>query len=203
MNTRHLGVRARNVLSLAAWLTLAVPACAKGPYVWVTDLPAGRNDAAETVVEPGDVLGVRVFNQDAMSTRARVRDDGKISVPFAGELAAAGKGPGVVAKEIEQRLKSYVVTPVVTVTLDEPRQPTVAVVGEVSHPGVYPIDASAGVLKALALAGGMTEFASHDDIYVLPRTGTARIRFSYRALTENETHATSFRLRAGDTVVVE
>jgi polysaccharide export outer membrane protein len=190
-------------LAAACLLACAIGCGGGGPYVWVAQLPNDAAAGAEYLIEPGDVLNVRVFNQEAMSTRARVRSDGKISVPFAGDVQVGGKAPAVVAHELEVKLKAFVVTPTVTVTVDEFIQPAVAVLGEVSHPGVYNIDASAGVLRALALAGGMTDYASHDNIYVLRRVGPPRIRFTYRALIDNEPRAASFRLRAGDAVVVE
>jgi polysaccharide export outer membrane protein len=186
------------------WLVVGAWACgSSGPYVWVADLQADPAAGTDYVIESGDVLGVRVFNQEAMSTKARVRTDGKISVPFAGDVQVSGKSPVAVARELEARLKSYVVTPSVTVTVDEFQSPSIAVIGEVAHPGVYNIDSAAGVLRALALAGGMTDYASHSNIYVLRRAAQQRIRFSYHALTDNEPRAAAFRLHAGDTIVVE
>jgi polysaccharide export outer membrane protein len=166
-------------------------------------LPPDETSGADYLIEAGDMLSVRVFNQDAMSTRARVRSDGKISVPFVGDVPVRGKAPAAVAKDLEARLKSFVVTPAVTVTVDEFQQPSIAVVGEVAHPGVYNIEPSVGVLRALALAGGVTEYANHDNIYVLRRVGPRRIRVTYRALIDNELRAAALHLRAGDTVVVE
>jgi polysaccharide biosynthesis/export protein len=166
-------------------------------------MPNEERAGADYVVEPGDMLSVRVFNQESMSTRARVRSDGRISAPFVGDVSVAGKAPVAVAHDLEARLKTFVVNPVVTVTVDEFAQPAVAVVGEVAHPGVYNIDGQSGVLRALALAGGITDYASHDNVYVLRHGGPQRVRFTYRALTDNEPHAASFRLRGGDTVVVE
>jgi polysaccharide export outer membrane protein len=184
-------------------LSVFAPGCTAGPYVWVSDLPPEGAFGSDYLVETGDTLSVRVFNQDTMSTRTRVRSDGKISVPFLGDVAVRGKTPSAVARDLEARFKSYVVTPAVTVTVDEFQQPTVAVVGEVAHPGVYTIEPSVGVLRALALAGGLTDYASHDNIYVLRPAGPRRIRLTYRALTENEPRAGAFHLQAGDTVVVE
>jgi polysaccharide export outer membrane protein len=190
-------------LALACVQSWLAGCASHGPYVWVKELPTAEGPAADYVVEPGDVLSIHVFNQDAMSTRARVRSDGRISAPFVGDVAVAGKTPVAVARELEGRLKAFVVNPVVAVMVDEFAQPAVAVTGEVTHPGVYNIDGHSGVLRALALAGGLTDYASHDNIYVLRHVGPRRVRFSYRALTENEPHAASFRLLGGDTVVVE
>jgi polysaccharide export outer membrane protein len=73
----------------------------------------------------------------------------------------------------------------------------------VAHPGTVAIERNAGLLQALANAGGLTETASRDDIYVLRSTPVPRrIRFTYELLTKNPPTST-FRLRPGDVVVVE
>jgi polysaccharide export outer membrane protein len=202
----HYPRQARTLASLfgGCILLLASNGCgAGGSYVWVADLPPLAGASADYAIMPGDLLSVRVYNQDAMSTKARVRSDGKISVPLAGDVEVAGKPPVTVAHELEARLKAFVVTPAVTVMVEEFSPPSVVVVGEVVHPGVYNLDTSASVLRALALAGGVSEYASRDNIYVLRAVAPRRVRFTYRDLTENEPRATSYRLRAGDTVVVE
>ena len=67
-----------------------------------------------------------------------------------------------------------------TVNVDEYQPINVAVIGEVSHPGSYPLEATSGVMQALASAGGMTEYASRDRIFVLRKTpALRRIRFTF------------------------
>ena len=150
------------------------------------------------------MLSVRVFEQEAMSSRVKVRGDGKVSLPFLGETEVRGKRPSDVARELEAKLKEYVVTPRVTVNVDEFQPITVSVLGEVTHPGSYQLDATAGVLQALANAGGMNEFADRDRIFVLRKTPSLRrIRFTFEALKRNEPRAATFMLQGGDVVVVE
>src|SRR5436853_6353483 len=104
-----------------AWPLLLALACAgPGQYVWIDDLPAAP--AAEAyLIGPGDVISLRVYNQDAMSVKARVRPDGKVSMPFLNDVAAAGYTPEVLGQQIQSRLKDYLNVPVVTVSVDEPR----------------------------------------------------------------------------------
>jgi polysaccharide export outer membrane protein len=175
-----------------------------GPYVWAKELPPEADTVpTDYAISPGDLINVRVFNQDAMTTRARVRADGKISMPFVGDVLVAGKPPAVAAREIEISLKSFINAPNVTVTVEEFTPATVSVVGEVAKPGTVVIERGATVLTALAAAGGLTENAARDDIYVLRERPTAlRIRFTYDSLTQNPPSRT-FRLRAGDVIVVE
>jgi polysaccharide export outer membrane protein len=174
-----------------------------GVFVWSSDLPPEENSPAAYAISAGDSLSVRVYGQDGMSTHAKVRGDGKISVPFLGDVLVAGKQPAVAAKEIESSLKSFITTPNVTVSVDEFQPITVSVIGEVTHPGSIAIDRDTTLLQVLANSGGLTENASRDDIYVLRRTPVPRrIRFTYELLTRSPP-SSAFRLRAGDVVVVE
>jgi len=196
------------VLSVLATL----PGCKSvGEYVWVDDLPpAPKQVETDYVIAVGDVISVRVWNQEAMSSpRTRVRSDGKISLPFLNDVEAAGVAPTVLAKRLQARLKEFIVNPVVTVALEDRRLLSVPVLGEVTRKGTYELDSSAGVLQALAAAGGMTEYAHPDRIFVLRPNASVenapalRIRFDYDALTRASGRGPAFRLQAGDVVVVE
>ncbi len=195
-----------NARPLSAALLFALVAaplgCASAPYVSVNDLP---EDAAghEYLIATGDMLNVRVFNEENMSTRARVRNDGRIAVPLLGDVMVRNRTPSDVSKELNARFKAYVVSPVVTITVEETQPTSVSVLGEVTKPGIYTVDRSSGVLQALAAAGGLTEYASNSGIYVVRRDPSARIRFSFAGLTDADSRAASFRLRTGDVVVVE
>lgn len=197
----------------AALLMLLAAASCHGPsggWIPIERLPPTPPPDSEYRIAPGDVLSVRVWNQDSMSqSHARVRDDGRISVPFLHDVAVMGQTPAALSRRLESDLRSYIVNPVVTVTVDEVRPLRVSVIGEVTHPGVHELERGAGVLIALAAAGGLTPYAHPDSVYVLrpaaspAQGGPMRIRFTFAALTRAERPAASFVLRHGDTVVVE
>ncbi|MGH7285763.1 MAG: polysaccharide biosynthesis/export family protein [Polyangiaceae bacterium] len=193
----------RWVVGCAIALSVSVASCAsQGSYVWVDDL-AETQAPDEYTIQPGDVIAVTVFGQDNMSTHARVRSDGRIALPFLGDVEVRGKSPPAVSRELEGRYKQYVVAPAVTVTVEESQPTSVSVLGEVNHPGVYTLDPSAGVLQGLAAAGGVTDYASLGSIFVVRRSPTQRIRFTYASLTQGSGRGVTFRLHAGDVVVVE
>jgi polysaccharide export outer membrane protein len=159
--------------------------------------------STDYVISAGDGVSIRVFGQDAISTHAKVRSDGKISVPFLGDVLVAGKPPTVVAREMEAGLKNFITSPNVTVTVDEFQPTMVSIIGEVAHPGTLSVERNSGLLQALANAGGLTENASRDGIYVLREKPVARrIRFTYELLARTPPTST-FRLRPGDVIVVE
>jgi polysaccharide biosynthesis/export protein len=179
-----------------------------GAFIPVSDFEA-PSSGDQYLVLPGDVLQVRVFQQEAMSARVKVRADGKISLPFVNEVLVAGKAPAVIAAELQGRLKEFVNTPVVTVSLEETRPLTVSVVGEVVRPGTVTLELGAGVLQAIAGAGGLTDFAQKEGIFVLRtvlrdgRPQPVRVRFTWEELTRGAGKAARFALVAGDVVVAE
>jgi polysaccharide biosynthesis/export protein len=195
--------------SWAISIALVAVCCSSvGPYVWVDDYKPPTGDSADPDfrISPGDVLAVRVLQQDSLSTRERVRQDGKVSLPLLHDVQAEGLSPGALAKQIEGRLKGegYLVAANVNVIVEETRPLVVPVLGEVTHPGQYNLDRGAGVVEALAAAGGFTDFAHRDRIFVLRRQAElTRIRFTFEALSRGRGRASGFRLQAGDAVVVE
>lgn len=90
-----------------------------GQYVWYRELPNIERSAAagDYVIGIGDELSIRVYEQDALSSDVKIRSDGKIALPLAGEVVAAGKRPAELSAELERLLKQFIVTPRVTVNV--------------------------------------------------------------------------------------
>jgi polysaccharide export outer membrane protein len=187
-------------------MMLLVSCAGPGNYVWVNDLPPASSEGKDDyLIRDGDLLTVRVFNQEPLSTHARVRSDGRLAMPELGDIDVRGKRPSAVKAELEARLKDYVNAPSATVTVDESQPISISVLGEVGHPGVFPVDSRATIAQVLALAGGLTEYASRDRIFVVRAGGpqTVRVRFTYEAVSRGELVTAAFALRQGDLVVVE
>jgi polysaccharide export outer membrane protein len=185
---------------------LSVAACASG----TGGIPVEqyRDEApavpSEYIISSGDAVSIQVWDQPQMSAKVRVRSDGRISLPFVNDMEAEGKTPTKLASDIEATLKSVVLTPKVTVVVEDSKPATISVIGEVSKPGNQPLERDSGVASALAAAGGFTNFAHRDRIYVIRgKPKPVRIHFTYKALTEGTGAASAFRLRAGDVIVVE
>jgi polysaccharide biosynthesis/export protein len=191
-----------SLVTLALWCGCYTP---KGAFITVDDFAATA--PREYVIGVGDAISVRVFQHEDMSARVRVRVDGFVSLPLVNEVRAAGKTPPALAHELTARFKDFINTPAVTVMLEETRPLTVSILGEVTRAGVQTLEPGAGVLQALAAAGGLNDFAHPDGIFVVRRVpGEAqpiRIRFTWRALSEGSGKAAGFLLQPGDVVVAE
>jgi polysaccharide export outer membrane protein len=192
---------------LSSSLTCLVLGCGSaGGSIQVDQLPDPPASAStqEYIIGVGDLLNVQVYNDEKASGRMRVRSDGRISLPFVNDIEAIGKTPTKLASDIEGSLKTVILNPSVTVSVEESKPLNISVLGEVSKPGLQTVDRNTGVAQALAAAGGLTTFAHKDRIFVVRNDPTPmRIRFSYEDLTRNVGKGHLFRLQAGDVVVVE
>ncbi|HYQ44935.1 MAG TPA: polysaccharide biosynthesis/export family protein [Polyangiaceae bacterium] len=191
----------------AAFLSLSAAGCASaGTFTWYQDVPKGdwATDTNEYVIGVGDTISIRVYEQEGLSSSVKIRRDGKFAMPLTGELLAAGKHPSELAKEVDARLKEFVVSPRTTINIESSQPVTVTAVGEIAHIGTLTLEPPARLIEALAQAGGPTEFADRSRIFVLRRFPQfQRIRFSYDSIVHNEGGAASFPLRTGDVLVVE
>jgi polysaccharide export outer membrane protein len=157
---------------------------------------------AEYRLAAGDKLRIEVYKDAQLSQSLQIRPDGKITVPLIGDLEAADRTPIELRDTITRQLKEYMTNPVVTVIVVEATPAIAYVVGEVNHPG--PVTLQGGqftVLQALAVAGGLKDFASARNIRILRKaaSGINTIGFDYKEAVRG---ATPVYLRPGDTVVV-
>jgi polysaccharide biosynthesis/export protein len=190
-------------LAVAAMMSVPASACkSTGSFVWVQDVPS-QSEVKDFLIRDTDTVSVRVYQQDPLSSQQRVRPDGKIVVPMAGEFTARGKRPKELGKEIEDKLKGFLVTPIVTVSVEQSAQVAIAVVGQVRNAGSFNMDPGSNVLQALASAGGLNDFANDEYIFVIRRGMDQRVRFKFADLRNGDKKAVAFALQAGDVVVVE
>jgi polysaccharide export outer membrane protein len=122
---------------------------------------------SEYQLGPDDVIEVLVYQEKDLGATVPVRPDGKISIPLIGEMPASGKTAKQLQQEITVKYTEYIAKPAVTVVVKEVNSPKVAVLGEVKNPGVYKIKDRATLLDAIAMAGGLTEYAKKDKITVI------------------------------------
>jgi polysaccharide export outer membrane protein len=166
-------------------LVLALAACAGPPplggspnirVVQASELPPPqRSDLMGKdrpyLIGPFDKLTIDVFGIDELSEK-KVQTDasGRISFPLVGVIEAAGKTPGELAAVLEERLRGrFIRNPQVTVNLDETVSQVVTVEGQVKEPGLYPVIGRMTLMRAIATAKGVDEFARLNDV-VLFRT---------------------------------
>lgn len=120
------------------------------------------------LIGPFDKLSIDVFGISDLSRREVQTDaSGRISFPLIGVLEASGRTPGELADEIERQLRGrFVRDPQVTVNLEETVSQVITVDGQVVRPGLYPVIGRMTLMRAVATAGGTSEFAKLNDVVV-------------------------------------
>lgn len=176
-------------------------------------LPAQTLQAQTYLIQPGDVIQISVLEDPALDRQALVRPDGRISLPLAGSLEAAGRTPEALEATIRSRLsRDFVTPPTVTVSLVSVGDPeevadgavVVYVLGEVRAPGAYQVQQPADILQVLALSGGVDVFAARDRIQLRRRSadGETTFLFDYEAIEDGATPSGGLPLREGDVIIV-
>lgn len=175
---------------------------ARAPRTGTID-PRAVEMATAYEIGPEDLLDISVWKNVELSRVVPVRPDGKVSLPLVNDIQAAGLTPGQLRDQITTKLAEYIPAPEVSVMVREVHSRKVAVVGAVKMPGRYEMKSPMTVLEAIALAQGLTDFASRDRIVVLRDVDgkTTQIPFNYRKIADGAAQQ-NFFLRSGDIVVV-
>lgn len=126
------------------------------------------------LIGPLDTIGVDVFGVPELTRELQVDASGRIAMPLIGTLDARGKTAAELAGDIETALGGrYVRQPDVTINIKSSVSQVVTVDGQVVEPGLYPVTNQMTLLRAIASAKGLTEFARQDDVVIL-RTSNGR-----------------------------
>ncbi|MGH9542113.1 MAG: polysaccharide biosynthesis/export family protein, partial [Terriglobales bacterium] len=160
---------------------------------------------AEYRLGAGDLLDIQVWHEPEISGKVPIRPDGKIAIPLAGEITAAGLTPGQLKTIITEKLRAYISVPAVTVIVEQVNSRSYNVLGRVAHPGTYVLNSRTRVLDALARAGGLSEFAHPDHIYILRANAAGeakKLKFDYKHVIAGRDDAQDIVIQPGDTVVV-
>lgn len=129
-----------------------------------------KAESAQYRLGAGDLIDISIYNEPDLSLEVRIGLSGKISFPLLGDLTVAGFSPEEVEIHLLERLKGpYLVDPSVTVSIIEYRP--FYVTGEVKKPGSYSFHPGLTVDKAISIAGGFTERASKNKIFVIHDEG--------------------------------
>ncbi len=130
----------------------------------------------EYVIGPGDVLDVVfLFHSDLSTTSLEVRPDGRISLPYLGDVEAAGETPMSLDSLLTHRFAEILRSPEISVIVKKTAARQVYVLGQVHAPGVFPMRGATSLVQAIARAGGMLASASREHVVVLRRVGRDRV----------------------------
>ena len=145
--------------------------------------PPGPKTAVR--LSPGDVIKASYADETIPDQTQKIRRDGKISLPYLGEVTVAGRRVSDLQHELTRRYDEYLDNPEVLVTLENGLA-TVIVSGFATYPGKVTFDRPTTVYQAIMTAGGVTDYGSLSNIHLtriidgVQRTETINLRPNIR-----------------------
>jgi len=137
--------------------------------------PAGAKP--EAILGVGDTLKITVYqNPDLTVDGARISENGQINFPLIGSVAIGGLTVSVAEQKIAKMLRDggFVLRPQVTIQVAQIRSSQISILGQVSKPGRYPIEAvGTKVSEMIAVAGGVLPTGADVVTLVGTRNGRA------------------------------
>ncbi len=151
----------------------------------------------EYKINLGDELSVSVWKEPDFDTKLIVRPDGRISFPLTGDIMVYGKSLPEADEILTEKLSEYVKDPHVSMTITRfgilegqqyiagfismyvEEKPDISVIvtkfgsrkvivlGQVSSPAIYDLEGNARLFDAIAYAGGFTDNAVRDNVFVI------------------------------------
>lgn len=132
------------------------------------------------LIGPLDTIEVSVFGIPDLHREMQVDASGRIAMPLAGTVDARGKTAQELADAIGLALKAhYVRNPEVTVNIKSSVSQVVTIDGSVVEPGLYPVTNQMTLMRVVASAKGLTEFARQEEIVILRTVGNQRMAGLY------------------------
>ena len=156
------------------------------------------------VIGAEDVLNIHVWKEEAFSKTLTVRMDGKISLPLIDDVQAAGYTARQLKDVLTNKLKEFVESPNVSVTVVEANSYKVYISGQVKSPGVYRLRTETSLLQFISMVGGFTDWANQSKIIVISKENgkEKRVIINYKKIVQGKDLGSNIILKAGDTIIV-
>jgi polysaccharide export outer membrane protein len=166
--------------------------------------PRKTSQTGEYKIGAGDVLRILTWKEADFSGSFPVRFDGKITIPFVGDIDVSGRTPTELKAELEETIGRFVDVARVSVAVEQPNSARFFVIGKVAQQGAFPYEGPIRIAQALALAGGFQEFAKLAQIFVIRDVNGELIYFpfNYDDFVNRRQLNGNIVLLPGDTIVV-
>lgn len=135
-------------------------------------------------IGPEDVVEVDVLGQQDFRSRVKVKSDGTIPLPYIGNVQAAGYTAITLAQVVYSRLKTAGIfaEPVVNVEVVSYASRYIIALGELSAPGLVPVDRAYRLSEILARVGGIKPTGT--TYVILTRQGQPEMKLTFDNLAK-------------------
>jgi polysaccharide export outer membrane protein len=203
--------RARTLFLPLALLLAAVV----GPSLRAQDGTAAKPDKRNYIhtLALADRLRVAVYQEDDLTTLARIDARGRVNLPLIGEIAIGGLTVNQAQTAIENAYKDgrFLRNPQVTINVEEYAPREVSIQGQIRNPGRFtlPIESTLSVVELVTKAGGITDIGKGTAVTItriMPdgtkKVFTVDVDSIIKGKKSNNAEDNNFLLQAGDYVYV-
>jgi len=119
-----------------------------------------NHDPSEYLLGSGDLLQIKVFEAEELTSSVRVSSRGFVTLPLIGQMMLKG----LTAREAEQKIEDkygerYIKDPHVSVFVEEHFSQRITLIGQFKNPGTYDYLSKQRLLDVIALGGGLSDKA--------------------------------------------
>ena len=154
------------------------------------------------VLDFGDVLRIQLLGQQDLINSYQLERDGSINLPDVGKIFLAGLSLGEAAKLIKSKVNQAFIGTDSFISLENIRDVSVLLAGDVFNPGVYTLNGSSNMLHALNVAGGISEYGSYRSVKLIRDDIVIDTLDIYDILINGQSTSKN-RLRSGDIIFVD
>ncbi len=168
-------------------------------------------DTIAQELQPGDTIAISVYQDSKLDRQVMVGPSGFISFPLAGQLKAGGLTPQALEKALRAKLRDkyaggldITVSLIASVKQDDEQKPRFYITGEVNKPGPYVLRPGTTVMQAIALSGGLGQFAARKRIQIRRKVAgvESTLLFNYGAFESGADAGGNVELQADDVIIV-
>lgn len=162
--------------------------------------------SSDYLLQPGDLVEIKVFMEDNMDRTLRIGGQGSITFPLVGNVKLAGYSVSSAENVLSASLKKYLLNPQVSMFIKEYGNKTVYVLGQVTKPSAIqiPPERPLTVLEAITSVGGFTDIAAPSKVRVLRENNGKHenIDIDVSQITKMGNKSLDIALKPGDVVFV-
>ena len=154
------------------------------------------------ILDFGDVLRIQLIGQQDSIDSYQLARDGSINLPDIGQINIAGLSLGDASKLIKLKVNQAYIGTDSFISLENIRDVSVLLSGDVFNPGVYTLNGSSNMLHALNVAGGIGVYGSYRSIKLIRDEKVIETLDIYDILLKGH-YSSKNRLRSGDIIFVD
>jgi len=154
---------------LVALLVLSSGCASKTPSLAPSVLlePFPADEPAPYVLQVGDIIGIRFWDNPELDDEMTIRPDGVISMPFVDEVQAAGRTPSELDEELTRLYQQELARPTITIIVRDAVGQQIFVGGEVEERGLYDFRGKLTVFQAIQMAGDFMPSAYRAEVLLI------------------------------------